>query len=118
MSDDLYTRYGLTPPEPDQHFIDAFNDALFGYVPPTPEQVERNRIAQEEWEKKTEFQRGFEERQGMVALGDVFDIEVSEDLLTARAIERCDGAFWCNMSKAEFQILIDALQGLCNTMKP
>lgn len=115
---DLYTRYGLTPPEPSKDMIEAFNDAIRGYIPPTPEDIERQRLAQEQWEKKSEFEKEFEERDGLIILGQVFDMELSEDLCTVTAEERCDNYHSCPMTKAEFQRLIDAMQNLCNKMKP
>lgn len=118
MSYDLYTEYGITPPERNDAFIKAYNDALFHFVPPTPEEIERRRIATEEWGKKSQFEKEFSEHDGLIVIGSVFDVAISDDLLTAVVGERCDGAFECPMTKTEFQKLIDAMQNLCNKMKP
>jgi hypothetical protein len=117
MIDDLSSKYHITH-TPSRVLIDAHNDAVRGFVPPTPEDIERQRIAKEEWEKKSEFEKWFDVDADRVKLGDVFHVEVDGDKLIATAEERCDNYFSCAMNKSEFQRLIDALQTLCNTMNP
>jgi hypothetical protein len=118
MTDSLYDRYGITGFEPNPKMIEMYNDAVRGFVPASPEELEARKKAHEEWMKKSEFEREFRDGDGWVKLGNVFVITLSDDLLSATAEERCDNYYNCDMTKAEFQRLIDAMQSLCNKMKP
>ena len=117
MTDSLYDRYGITGFEPNPKMIEMYNDALRGFLPASPEELEAQKKAHEEWMSKSEFEREFDEGDGWIRLGEVFDVVLDNDLLTATAEERCDHYHRCDMTKAEFQHLITSLQALCDKMK-
>jgi hypothetical protein len=118
MTDSLFDRYGITGHEPNPKMIEMYNDAVRGFMPASPEELEARKKAHEEWMKKSKFEREFRDGDGWMRLGEVFAITLSDDQLSVTAEERCDNYHNCPMTKAEFQRLIDAMQNLCNKMKP